>query len=316
MIMSPADIPVLLLTYKRVDSVVTLIDLLRVIGTKNIYFANNAPRNSKEKEITDEVRSLKSLIDWDCSVVEFFKITHLDVKHSIVSSIDQFFENVEFGIILEDDCIPSRDFFQYVADTYNQCYSNNYPIFISGDNFDELTTYRKARLSKYCHIWGWASNRSLWTYYDKDLLRLTDFSTVYNWFFSNNRFNFKERIYWYGILLNVKYNFIVTWDYQLIFTMWENNLYSILPNSNLVHNIGFNSDATNTNSSKSSHYTNEIGNYVPVNLSILEYEPFYDRLISKRHYQITLFNSTYLFFKSAVKVLLLLIFKFRISYKK
>lgn len=314
--MSPADIPVLLLTYKRVDSVITLIDKLRAVGTKNIYFANNAPRNSNEKKITDEVRNLKRLIDWNCSVVEFFKDTHLDVKNSIVSSIDQFFQHVEFGIILEDDCIPSQDFFQYVSDTYNQCYSKNSPIFISGDNFDDITTYRKSRLSRYCHIWGWASNRNLWKCYDKDLLRLTNISSIYKWFFSNKRFNFQERIYWYGILLNVKYNFIVTWDYQLIFAMWENNFYSILPNSNLVHNIGFNSDATNTNSTKSSHYSNELGKYVSISLSKLEFDSLIDGFISKRHYQITFLNSIYIFLKSVIKVLLLLVFKYRFPYKK
>lgn len=314
--MSPADIPVLLLTYKRVDSVIILINILRSIGTKNIYFANNAPRNSTEKNVTDEVRSLKSLIDWDCSVVEFFKYTHLNVKNSITSSLDLFFEHVEFGIILEDDCIPSHNFFQYVADTYNLCYSKNYPIFISGDNFDEITTYRKSRLSKYCHVWGWASNRSLWKCYDKDLLRLTDISTIYKWFFSNKRFNFQERIYWYGILLNVKYDFIITWDYQLIYTMWEKDLYSILPNSNLVHNIGFNSEATNTNSSQSSHYTSEIGEYVSLKKNKLEFEALYDNFISQRHYQIKFLSSTYLLIKSVIKVLLLLIFKFKFSKKK
>jgi hypothetical protein len=311
MIMSPADIPVLLLTYKRVDSVISLLDILRSVGTKNIYFANNAPKNSNEKKITDEIRNLKGLIDWDCNVVEFFKCTHLDVKNSIVSSIDQFFEHVEFGIILEDDCIPSHDFFQYVTETYNQYHSNNSPIFISGDNFDEITTYRKSRLSRYCHIWGWASNRSLWKCYDKDLLRLTNISSVYKWFFSNKRFNLQERIYWYGILLNVKYNFIITWDYQLIFTMWEKNLYCILPNSNLVQNIGFNSDATNTNSSKSSHYTNELGKYVSIGLDKVEFDPLIDGFISTRHYQIKFLNSTYILFKSLIKVLLLLIFKYR-----
>jgi hypothetical protein len=40
---------------------------------------------------------------------------------------------------------------------------------------------------------------------------------------------------------------IDTWDYQWTFTMWGKNWLSIIPNLNLVTNIGFGSDATHTN---------------------------------------------------------------------
>lgn len=314
--MLPEDIPVLLLTYRRVDSVIILIDKLRAVGTKNLYFANNAPRDFNDKKFTDEVRNLKHLIDWDCNIIEFFKDSHLDVKNSIVSSIDLFFKNVEFGIILEDDCIPSLDFFQFVSDTYAQRYSKNNPLFVSGNNFDDINTNRLPRLSRYCHIWGWASNRDFWQCYDKDLKNLTNIFTIYKWFFRNDRFSIQERLYWYGILLNVKHDFIVTWDYQLIFMLWENDLFSIVPNSNLVQNIGFNTDATNTNSSESSHYTNEIGKYVPTNLTNINFNYIIDNMVSKNHYQISFINSLGLILKSIVKVLLLYIFNYRYSKKK
>jgi len=314
--MLPEDIPVLILTYRRVDSVVTLIDKLRVVGTKNLFFANNAPKDFNDKKLTDEVRNLKYSIDWNCNIIEFFKDSHLDVKHSIVSSIDLFFEHVEFGIILEDDCIPSLDFFHFVSDTYSQCYSKKNPLFVSGDNFDDLNSTRLPRLSRYCHIWGWASNRNFWQYYDKDLIKLTNISIIYKWFFKNDRFNIKERLYWYGILLKVKYGFIVTWDYQLIFMMWDINLFSIVPSSNLVHNIGFNTDATNTNSLQSSHYTNEIGTYAPTNLAKLVFDPNIDNYISQYHYQISFVNSMRLFLISIIKVLLLLTLNYSYAKKK
>jgi hypothetical protein len=37
-----------------------------------------------------------------------------------------------------------------------------------------------------------------------------------------------------------------TWDYQWLYCMWENKGLAALPNSNLVENIGFDSDATHT----------------------------------------------------------------------
>ena len=42
-------------------------------------------------------------------------------------------------------------------------------------------------------------------------------------------------------------NKINTWDYQLLFTTWINNLNNIIPRSNMISNIGFGEDANFTN---------------------------------------------------------------------
>ena len=44
--------------------------------------------------------------------------------------------------------------------------------------------------------------------------------------------------------MNVKK--IDTWDYQWTFTLWNNKQLTLLPNMNLVKNIGFGVDATHT----------------------------------------------------------------------
>ena len=41
---------------------------------------------------------------------------------------------------------------------------------------------------------------------------------------------------------------IDTWDYQWTFTLWSQNQFTILPNVNLISNIGFGVDATHTTS--------------------------------------------------------------------
>ena len=37
-----------------------------------------------------------------------------------------------------------------------------------------------------------------------------------------------------------------TWDYQYTFSMWNNDGLAILPNINMISNIGFGADATHT----------------------------------------------------------------------
>ena len=56
----------------------------------------------------------------------------------------------------------------------------------------------------------------------------------------------KSAQYWTRIFDNVYDNKIDTWDYQMVFTGWSQNMLAILPNVNLISNIGFDGDATHT----------------------------------------------------------------------
>jgi hypothetical protein len=57
--------------------------------------------------------------------------------------------------------------------------------------------------------------------------------------------------YWTKIFQTAYDGKIDTWDYPWTFACWIQNGLTILPNVNLVSNIGFGEDATHTSSSKS-----------------------------------------------------------------
>jgi len=59
---------------------------------------------------------------------------------------------------------------------------------------------------------------------------------------------FDKRVisYWTNIFERVYKGEIDTWDYQWLFACWIQNGHNILPNVNLVSNIGFNMEATHT----------------------------------------------------------------------
>ena len=63
----------------------------------------------------------------------------------------------------------------------------------------------------------------------------------------------KEKKYWQNIFEDVYNGKIDTWDYQWTYTIWVNSGLSILPNKNLISNIGFGPDATHTTSLDSQH---------------------------------------------------------------
>ena len=95
--------------------------------------------------------------------------------------------------------------------------------------------------SMYSHIWGWASWRDRWQKYQVDVNHYNLESSLP--FYTKNRMQFKYFKHRKKQVASGKMN---TWDYQWLYCMWENKGLAALPNSNLVENIGFDSDATHT----------------------------------------------------------------------
>jgi hypothetical protein len=165
-------------------------------------------------------------------------------KH-VSSAISWFFENVEEGIILEDDCVPHADFFPYCAELLER-YRTNENIYVIGGNNFQAQPWGKSSyyFSAYGHIWGWATWKRAWKNYDFSLASYNDdsMSTQIKKYCRNTQ----SQSYWIDIFKLMKYTPIDTWDYQWTFCQWMHNGINIMPNVNLVSNIGFHADATHT----------------------------------------------------------------------
>jgi hypothetical protein len=119
-------------------------------------------------------------------------------------------------------------------------------MMISGNNFQfgrergEGSYY----FSKYAHIWGWATWKRAWKCYDVDIKSFDEFKRENQ---INNVFKIKQQQkYWMKIFQLVYNGKIDTWDYQWAYTCFINNGLCIMPNINLVSNIGFNRDSLHT----------------------------------------------------------------------
>ena len=107
--------PVLFVIFNRPDTTQKVFNAIRQAKPKQLFVAADGPREGKEgeKEKCEQVREIIEQIDWDCEVKTLFRDKNLGCKIAVSSAIDWFFENVEEGIILEDDCLPSQSFFWY-----------------------------------------------------------------------------------------------------------------------------------------------------------------------------------------------------------
>ena len=161
-----------------------------------------------------------------------------------------FFQHVNEGIILEDDCIPHPDFFSYCSILLNRYRHDTRIWCISGSNFQDGQWRGDGSyyFSRYNHCWGWASWRRSWQHYDADLSQWT---RLYDGGFLRTIFDDSvERHHWKQIWqCLLEKGRPDSWAYRWTFTCLINGALTALPNRNLVENVGFGEDATHTKGS-------------------------------------------------------------------
>ena len=283
----PLTTPVLFLIFNRPDTTQKVFNAIRQAKPKQLFVAADGPRKDKEgeKEKCEQVRKVIEQVDWDCEVKTLFRDKNLGCKIAISSVIDWFFENVKEGIILEDDCLPSQSFFWFCQELLEYYRDNRRIMMISGTNFQ----FGKARgegsyyFSIYAHISGWATWKRAWRNYDVKIKNFKEFKKENK---IKDIFVIKQQQKYFMNILQQLYDDyddkIGAWDYQWAYTCLVNNGLCIMPNVNIVSNIGFGPDSTHMKD-KSSIFSEtearEIINIIHPNFVLADQEA--DLLISK-----------------------------------
>lgn len=250
------DAPILLLAWRRPDAVAQVLAAIRAARPSRLFVACDGPR-AHHPEDAELVRRCREVIDhgidWPCTVERLYRDANAGCRHGVSEAITWFFEHVEEGIVLEDDCVPHPDFFAYCAELLAR-YSDDERIWcIGGMNVQDGNWRGDASyyFSRYNHVWGWASWRRAWSRYDVTMASwpaFRDAGGATRIFEDSVEARFWSAI-WEQMWLGTGPD---TWDYQWTFACLSHGALTALPNRNLVRNIGFGADATNTHDP--SHY--------------------------------------------------------------
>src|SRR6185503_21062266 len=100
------------------DKTRTVLDAVRAAAPSRLFIAVDGPRPGSRDDATrvPEVQSLSRLVDWNCEVKTLFRSGNLGCKLAVSAAISWFFDEVEEGIILEDDCLPHPSFFRFATE--------------------------------------------------------------------------------------------------------------------------------------------------------------------------------------------------------
>lgn len=261
--------PILFLVFNRLDTTQQVFAKIREAQPRQLFIGSDGARVGKEGE-ADKVEAVRKYIldniDWDCEVKTLFREQNLGCGVAPAEAITWFFENVEQGIILEDDCLPDASFFTFCEELLDYYKDNEQIMHIGGtnDQFGHLRSKGSYYFSIYPHIWGWATWRRAWENYSFKLKNVTleNLETI----FKNFQFTPTEKKFWINTFQRVENGDKKDiWDFQWVISVWLKNGLTIVPNTNLIKNIGFDDNATHTNNTKSrfsNMETASIGNII------------------------------------------------------
>ena len=239
-------VPVLLIIFNRPDTTLAVIDSIKRYKPSQIYIASDGPRDYKEEEkaVVEQTRKLVlNNIDWDCEIKTLFREKNVGCGRGPSGAISWFFEHVEMGIILEDDCVPDEKFFVFCAEMLKKYKSDKTIMQINGSNpFGEKSSnlYLKTIHER---IWGWATWADRWQKYSYSMRQWDEYLTNKKLFL--NRYYWLEGkiydTYWKMMKKELQEQTETAWDTQWAFCIVMNHGFCLQPNVNLIQNIGFDS---------------------------------------------------------------------------
>jgi hypothetical protein len=274
----------LIVAYRRHENVSKLIDILSNQGVKRIYVAIDRNSPSDLNSLIDVNKTIEVAIEARMKMPEQLRVAihveNVGCSAAVLSACEWFFENEEFGLILEDDCIPSQEFLTYANYSRKIIETNSDVWLFCGTQF---APYEKSvdtwSLSKYALIWGWGTSKRNWNQIATSLRKngMNIFS---------NDVSFAEKQYWSVGARRSSSGVVDAWDNILIQRMLSLRKKAILPKYALVSNIGNDSAATHT-ISNSNWLGLKTGSFDPPKAAPLE-NPSLDSWLKTKFYKISI----------------------------
>lgn len=278
--------PILLITFNRPDHTRQTLQRILEAQPRDLYVFQDGARegNANDAIKCQQVRDvINELVSEATSSAEhhikceaphqaeglinlhtYYSSENLGCGKGPMTGISWFFDNVEQGIVMEDDCLAHPDFFPYCEELLNR-YKGTEVKFINSTLYDDRWTnalnhqssiasainHQSSEMpsygfSRYMVTGAWASYREVWQGFDLDLKLLN------LWKFAKHVYTLTESLaeaeHWYYVAReiqddNSKKSY---WDYQIQIHLFRQNAITVHPAINLISNIGFDAEGTHT----------------------------------------------------------------------
>lgn len=235
------DTPILLLLFNRPEHTAAVLERLSLVQPKTLYVHCDGPRAhiQGEAEKVAAVQASLSRIDWPCEIKKFFREENAGLRDGVSGALNWFFQEVEKGIVLEDDCLPDPSFFPFCEELLERYQHEESVMHIGGSNVAEDITRGLPSsyfFSEFAFVWGWASWRRAWKKMSLELEGLEDFAQAD--YLKNLSHDPMAQYYMLDKFRATKARLNNSWAYAWAYSILKNKGLSIVPRVNLVQNTG------------------------------------------------------------------------------
>ena len=276
----------LVIAYRRVETLERILNISSASGVENVYIVIDKSPHEHLSYIQEEIVSLCERYRSAFTSMRIVKRSkNVGCAASVMTGIDWTFRHETFACVLEDDCIPTPDFFAFAKSAREVMESDEDILLACGTQFapKELSTDPWVK-SKYALTWGWVTTRKNWTLIRSGILRAENISISSRNKWSMKHFLDSEERYWNSGARRARGGYVDVWDTILLYVMRMSEKYAILPTETLVTNVGDDATATHT---KSSEWTHRSTGTFPNLFSQPKYSIMIDRWLKKNFFGIS-----------------------------
>ncbi len=238
--------PLAVIIFNRPDHAAVLLEKLRGENSRELFIISDGPREGRPGE-SDKVEKCRAIFKtWPAKKHLNFAERNMGCKARVSTGLTWVFEHTDRAIILEDDCLPHTDFFRFADELLDRYETDTRIMSICGTNLFTDRNYFSSSycFSKYQNCWGWATWKRSWELFDRELsgLAFARESGLIRDYLGSRR----AAYYWHHLLESVRSERINSWAYIWTFTAFLNHGLHIIPQKNLIENIGVGKDSTHT----------------------------------------------------------------------
>ena len=242
---------ILLIVFNRPENTKKVFEAIRNERPRKLFVAADGPRHTHPDDQAKclAARRIATAVDWQCDLKTFFNDSNAGCGRGPANAITWFFQHVDEGIILEDDCLGSHDFFLFCDELLERYRNDDRVMQIGGMNFDNAEIVADPYsyfFSNHNMTWGWATWKRAWKFYDFEMKL---YKTIRNSAPFKTCFGSKDELDFFRTIFDrtvANMDGLSWWDYQWEFARRVNSGLTIVPKKNLVINLGIGSDATHT----------------------------------------------------------------------
>jgi hypothetical protein len=237
------QISALLIAYQRPENVREILTRVVSAGIRDIYISLDFPREVNAQSLKRRDQIFDAIADYAANpelrirVSTFSKNVGCGV--AVTSACDWFFNCVEIGVVIEDDCIPSPGFFRYMQYALGEILTVENLYTASGSrlhpNNSETNDWE---INKFPVFWGWGSTSQKWKRLSSNMRRPLPSFRSYPSKFTINSF------YWRAGSRRVREGFVDTWDTLISELFHRLNYWNLSPATSYVTNVGNDEFAT------------------------------------------------------------------------